>query len=118
LRNLLFIITLLSYGFSATEMHEWVRVPQVVLHLLEHHSDLGHHDEEGAPHDDDTDHDHMPFDEDCHGELCACGGLVALAAGNSSCRITVSPLTTVVGTFFLPSAPSAFAGNVWNPPKA
>lgn len=122
MRSLLFIITLLSYGFSATEMHEWARVPQVVLHLLEHHSDLGHHDEEGT-HDDhhtdhDTDHDHMPFDEDCHGEFCACSGLIALSHDNRSLLISLVPLTTTLGVAELPIASGAFTGGVWNPPKS
>ena len=44
MRTLLFTFTLVLYGFSAMDMHEWVRVPQVFVHLLEHHSAFGHHD--------------------------------------------------------------------------
>lgn len=118
----LFALTLALYGFSAMELHEWVRVPQVVMHFLEEHTSEEFHDlfhsEHGTGEADHQEHDHTPFDEDCHGELCACSGLVALAPINASFRISVEPLTTMVGRALLPMAPSAFSGNVWNPPKA
>lgn len=116
--RLLFALTLALYGFSAMELHEWVRVPQVVLHLLEHHSDLGHHDEEGTDHGDDNDHDHTPFDEDCHGEFCACSGMLALSCDHRTASIPLVPLTTTLGVAELPIASGAFTGGVWNPPKA
>jgi hypothetical protein len=118
MRRLLFVLTLAVYGFSAMDLHEWVRVPQVVLHLLEHHSDLGHHDEEGSQHGDHGDHDHSPFDEDCHGEFCACSGLLALCSTEGSALISLLPLTTTLGAQELPMASGAFTGGVWNPPKS
>ncbi len=118
MRRCLFLLTLALYGFSAMDLHEWARVPQVVLHLLEHHSDLGHHDEEGSDHGHDADHDHTPFDEDCHGEFCACIGLVALPTDGRPLLISIVPLKTTLGMAELPIASGAFTGGVWNPPKA
>lgn len=114
----LFAITLALYGFSAMELHEWVRVPQVVLHLLEHHSDLGHHDKDGSHHGHDGQHDHSPFDKDCHGEFCACSGMVALTVEQRASAIVHVPLTTILGLAELPIASGTFTGGVWNPPKA
>ena len=116
--RLLFLLTLALYGYSAMDMREWVRVPQVVLHMLEHHSDLGHHDEEGSDHEHGTGHDHMPFDCDCHGEFCACSGTVALSTEPQAALISLVPLTATLGAAELPIASGAFSGNVWNPPKA
>jgi len=99
------------------EMHEWVQVPQAVAHLLEHHSDLGHHDEDTGDHHGPDGHQE-PFGEDCHGEFCACSGMVAIAPGTAALLVSTTPLTTTVRSAFLPAAPCAFAGNVWNPPKA
>lgn len=99
------------------DMHEWVRVPQVLVHLLEHHSDLGHHDEDtGEHHGHESDHD--PFAEDCHGEFCACSGMVALTPASSGHLLSSAMLTTTVGASTCPLALNAFSGNVWNPPKA
>ena len=103
MRRLLFLLTLTVYGFSALELHEWLHVPQVVMHFLEQHTSEDFHD---------------PFSEDCHGEFCACSGLVALSPVNRSLLISLQPLTTKVGAQFLNVAPSGFTGNVWIPPKA
>jgi hypothetical protein len=112
-----FLLTLVLYAFSVLDLHEWAHVPATVVHWLEHHTDLGHHDEEtGHHHDEHGDHD--PFSEDCHGEFCACSGLVALSPVNRSLLISLQPLTTKVGAQFLNVAPSGFTGNVWIPPKA
>ena len=116
MRRLLFLLTLALYGFSAMDMHEWVRVPQVVLHLLEHHSDLGHHDNESGEHQD-HDGDHSPFGTDCHGEFCACSGMIALLTDQRSLHISLVPITTTLGAAELPIASGAFTGGVWNPPK-
>lgn len=118
MRQLLFALTLALYGFSAMDLHEWVRVPQVVLHLLEHHSDWGHHDEEGSEHGHEGEHDHTPFDFDCHGEFCGCGGMIALAIDRSPLLVSSVPLSTTLGVAELPIASGAFTGSVWNPPKA
>ena len=118
MHRLLFALTLLVYGSSAMELHEWARVPQVIMHLLEHHSDLGHHDKEGSDHEHDGDHDHTPFDEDCHGEFCACSGMIGLSGDEHSFLISLVPLTTTLGAAELPIASGAFTGGVWNPPKS
>jgi hypothetical protein len=113
----LFALTLALYAFSVLDLHEWAHVPATVVHWVEHHSDLGHHDEDtGEHHGDDGDHD--PFAEDCHGEFCACSGLVALSAVNDPLQISLAPISTAVGPHVLNVAPCGFSGNVWNPPKA
>ena len=117
MRRLLFLLTLALYGYSATDMHEWVHVPQVVAHLLEHHSDLGHHDEDIGSHHDPAGH-HDPFSEDCQGEFCACGGLVAVAPVPVGHLLSLAPLSVTVGGALQAVVPCAFTGNVWNPPKA
>ncbi len=119
-KHLLFLLTLAVYGFSATDMHEWLHVPQVAVHFLEQHTgeefhDLFHDEHTGAPAHDE--HAHDPFSADCHGEFCACSGLVALSPVTAAFRISLAPLTTTVGAHVLNVAPCAFAGNVWNPPK-
>jgi hypothetical protein len=121
MRRLLFLLTLALYGFSATDMHEWLQVPQAVMHFLEQHTgeefhELFHNEHTGAQEHDENDHD--PFSEDCHGEFCACSGLVALSPVHSAFHISLAPITTAVGAHVLNVAPCGFAGNVWNPPKA
>ncbi|MBK9760539.1 MAG: hypothetical protein IPO90_11355 [Flavobacteriales bacterium] len=118
MRRLLFLLTLALYGFSAMDLHEWAHVPKVVMHVLEHHSSLGHEDAEGSAHGHDDDHDHSPFEEDCHGEFCACSGLLAISVDQRAAVINLVPLTTLLGAAELPIASGAFTGGVWNPPKA
>lgn len=121
MRRFLFVITLGLYAFSALELHEWLHVPQVVVHFLEEHTsetfhDLFHEDHTVAHEHDE--HDHDPFDEDCHGEFCACSGFVALSPVHDRLRISPVPFATEMGGDVLNVAPCGFAGNVWNPPKA
>lgn len=121
MRRLLFLLTLTVYGFSALELHEWLHVPQAVMHFLEQHTseefhDLFHDEHTGAEQHDE--HDHDPFSEDCHGEFCACGGLVALSPVNGSFRISTASIATMVGAHVLDGQPRGFSGNIWNPPKA
>jgi len=116
-----FALVMALYAFSAFEVHEWLHVPSAVAHFLEQHTseefhDLFHEEHTGAQEHDE--HDHDPFSEDCHGEFCACSGLVALAPVNSAFHISLAPITTAVGAHVLNVAPCGFAGNVWNPPKA
>ena len=118
MRRLLFLLTLMLYGFSAMDLHEWLRVPMVVVHLLEHHSGLGQHDAEGSKHGHDGDHDHTPFDADCHGEFCACSGTFALTTEQRVSLISTVPLTTILEVVEQSIASGAFTGGVWNPPKA
>jgi hypothetical protein len=120
MRHLLFLLTLALYGSSAMELHEWVRVPQVVMHLLEHHSDLGHHDEEGAGHHTDElpgeAHDHSPFDEGCAHEFCACGGLALLPM--RSVMAWMPPMSgSELRTAEVEAYIASYSGSKWNPPK-
>lgn len=121
MRRFLFLLTLAVYGFGAMELHEWLHVPQVVVHFLEQHTSEDFHDlfhEEHTAGQQHNEHDHDPFGEDCSGEFCACSGLVALAPVHIAFRISLAPITTAVGAHVLNVAPCGFAGNVWNPPKA
>lgn len=116
-----FALVLALYAFSAFEVHEWMHVPSAVGHFLEQHTSEDFHDlfhqEHGPTQQHDHD-DHDPFSEDCHGEFCACSGLVALSPVNSSLQIGVAALTTVVGAHVIDVPPCGYSGNVWNPPKA
>ncbi|MEO8589760.1 MAG: hypothetical protein ABI432_10355 [Flavobacteriales bacterium] len=118
MRRALFLIALALYGFSAMDMHEWVRVPHVLVHLLEHHSDLGHHDAEGTGHHHDKPGDHDPFGGGCHEVFCACNGAVVINSDALRHVFSVLPLMTTLGMAELPIASGAFTGGVWNPPKA
>lgn len=123
MRRLLFIFTLALYGYSALELHEWVRVPQVAMHFLEQHTSeefhaLFHAEHGTAGAEEGGDHDHTPFEEDCHGAFCACGGPIALPPNSSGLLLSTAPLAVAVGTWCSPLALNAFSGNVWNPPKA
>lgn len=121
MRRLLFIFTLAIYGFSAMEAHEWLHVPQVVMHFLEGHTgeefhDLFHDEHTGGQQHEE--HDHNPFKEDCHGEFCAGSGLIALPPLNVAYHISLPPHATSVGVHVLNVALSGFTGNTWIPPKA
>ena len=35
MRRLLFLFTLALYAWSAMELHEWVRVPETLVHLVQ-----------------------------------------------------------------------------------
>lgn len=117
MRRLLFLLTLALYGFSAMDLHEWAHVPQAIVHLLEHHSDFGHHDSEDAPDHHGGSGDHHPFGGDCHEVFCACGGAafvpmhqrVVLAVGTSFLSLGAAPVHELI---------EAYSGSKWNPPKA
>ena len=112
MRAILFSLVLALYGFSAFELHEWVRVPQAVLHVLEHHSDLGHHDKDVNGHEGD----HNPFDDGCDEFLCACASpafLPALAVD----LVLLENSGQVLACPEQPLLVSVFSGNIWNPPK-
>jgi len=115
MRTVLFSLVLALYGFSALELHEWVRVPQAVLHILEHHSDLGHHDEQANGHDG-HDSDHNPFDDGCNEVLCACASPAFLPERPAQFVLLSSAVQTLA-CLELPVMLSAFSGNIWNPPK-
>ncbi len=121
MRRVLFLFTLALYAWSAMEMHEWVRVPQVVLHILEHHSDFGHHDDdsEGHQHADlpPGEHDHTPFDDGCSDVFCACSG-IALASTHSSLHLVLSRATIALSPAEETLHFVSFSGSKWNPPRA
>ncbi|MGV9012827.1 MAG: hypothetical protein ACOH13_09565 [Flavobacteriales bacterium] len=115
MRAILFSFVLALYGFSALELHEWVHVPQTVLHVLEHHSDLGHHDKDVNGHEE-HESDHNPFDDGCDEFLCACASPAFLPEMpvefillENSGQVLVCPEQPVLMR--------AFSGNIWNPPK-
>jgi hypothetical protein len=115
MRTLLFTFTLVLYGFSATDMHEWVRVPQVFVHLLEHHSAFGHHDAEHSQ-DDAHDGDHDPFDDGCHEVFCACTGALFLPL-EQGVVLSVRSEGFALGSIWITRQLEGFSGSAWNPPK-
>jgi hypothetical protein len=121
MRRIFFLLTLGLYAWSATEMHEWVRMPQVLSHLLEHHSDFGHHDGDGTQHDHGalpaSEHDHSPFDDGCGHEFCACGASALIATRPQVLLVAavgavLSVENTAVGTYI-----DSYSGSKWNPPR-
>lgn len=120
MRRILFLLTLSLYAWSVLEMHEWMHVPTVVVHLLEHHSDLGHHDEGGAHHTHADlpadEHDHSPFDEGCADELCACGGVAVIPMRQTVRLSAPSAAVELAGAEVLASL-ATYQGAKWNPPK-
>ena len=115
MRTVLFSLVLALYGFSAMELHEWVRVPQAVLHVLEHHSDFGHHDKQVNGHEE-HDGDHNPFDDGCDELLCACA-TPAFFPERPTEFVLLNPAAQVLACPGVPVVLSAFSGNIWNPPK-
>ncbi|MBK8339824.1 MAG: hypothetical protein IPK99_07415 [Flavobacteriales bacterium] len=117
MRRLHFLLTLALYGFSATEMHEWVRVPQVVMHLLEHHSDFGHHHDDAAEHGHgDDDGAHNPFGHE-HQEACGASCVVSLPVHPYSLSLIVPMSTALLLPSEMATALSDCTGSKWNPPK-
>ena len=120
MRRALFALTLFIYGFSATEMHEWLRVPQVLAHILEHHSDLGHHDEDGEGHQHADlppgEHDHTPFDDGCTDAFCACSGAAFVPTGQQI-RLLFVATVRELRPHEKQAHAASFSGSKWNPPK-
>ena len=116
MRTLLYTLTLALYGFSAMELHEWVRVPQVLIHLLEHHSDLGHHRDAPAEHGHGGDEGHNPFGHH-NNEVCGIASVVSLPVD----PCTLSGMVPTSIALPVPSemalALSDYSGSKWNPPK-
>ncbi len=125
MRRMFFLLALGLFSWSALEMHEWVRVPEVLAHMLEHHSDLGHQDhanghcanEPLATHDHthDHDHDHSPFAGGCHGDACAVG-MVTLPMYYAVSIIIPAAGSQVIGSD-IEARLASFSGSKWNPPK-
>lgn len=115
--RLLAILTLSLYGFTAVDMHTWVRVPQVVLHLLEHHSDFGHHHESAVEHGHADDEDgHNPFDQDDHG-ACGALSLVSLPIHAEGLTLAAPFAEATFGAVERTGALASYSGSKWNPPK-
>ncbi len=121
MRRALFMLTLVLYAWGTMEMHEWVRVPHVVAHILVHHSFLGHHDPDfpGHHHTDvpDQEHSHSPFNDGCHDDFCVCGGMALIATFP---KLTIQlPRHALKQFFHYPESDiCSFSGTKWNPPKA
>ncbi len=116
MRSALFLLTLAFYGFSATDMQEWVRVPQVLVHLLEHHSDLGHHHDAPEEHGHSDEEGHDPFSPEQHG-TCGVSSLVCLPCDADVITLTAPTSARSLGRMEMATALSAFSGSKWNPPK-
>jgi hypothetical protein len=112
----LFALTLALYAFSVLDLHEWAHVPQSIAHWLEHHSDLGHHDEDlGEHHSQHGDHD--PFGCDEHGS-CTAFAFVGLVSEPRPVPLAVPIIGRPVAVPVDEGALAAFSGSKWNPPKA
>ncbi|MBS1580831.1 MAG: hypothetical protein JST66_01390 [Bacteroidetes bacterium] len=119
MRRALFLLTLGLYAWSALELHEWVRLPEVVIHFVEHHSDFGHHDD--AAHtgqSEEHQHGHEPMSKDCRDHFCACN-VPALIATRPQLIVTDlrGPLMTLEA-FQESGDIASFSGSKWNPPRA
>ena len=116
MRRAAFLLTLALYAFSVLDLHEWAHVPQSIAHWLEHHSDLGHHDEDGGQHHDEHG-DHDPFGCDEHG-ACTAFSTTGIAMEPQPLVLTVAPISHTIAVPYDEGALAAFSGSKWNPPKA
>lgn len=111
----LFALTLALCAFSVLDLHEWAHVPATMVHWVEHHTDLGHHDEEsGEHHDEHGDHD--PFGCDEHG-TCTAFAFVGLVAEPHATVIVVPVVERPMSMPVEEGALAAYSGSKWNPPK-
>lgn len=110
-----FALVLALYAFSVLDLHEWAHVPQTLTHWLEHHTDLGHHDEEtGEHHDEHGDHD--PFGCDEHG-TCTAFAFVGMAVETHPVQLHVPGAALMTAAPMEEGALAAYSGSKWNPPK-
>ena len=116
MRRLLFMLTLALYGYSAMDLHEWAHVPATIAHLLEHHSDFGHHDEEGSGQGHEHPGSHNPFGGDCHETFCACSG-AAFVVMHQTMGIAYQEAAIALGELPVEMNIISGSGSVWNPPK-
>jgi hypothetical protein len=112
----LFALTLALYAFSVLDLHEWAHVPATVTHWVEHHTDLGHHDEALGHHHDEHG-DHSPFGCDEHG-TCTAFAFVGMVLEVEVATIMNSVIDRPIAVLFDEGALAAFSGSKWNPPKA
>lgn len=127
MRRILFLLTLVLFSWSTLEMHEWTRVPEVLAHMLEHHSDLGHQDDadghcadepkSARDHAHDHDHDHSPFAGGCHGDACAADMFAGLPIQYATRFVVPAPGVQLIGTD-VEAHLASFSGSKWNPPKS
>jgi hypothetical protein len=116
MRRALFLLTIALYGATVMELHEWARVPQVLVHLLEHHSDFGHHHDTPAEHGH-ADHDgHSPFGHD-RNETCGAASLVSLAMDPQGLYLIMPAGIALTLPSELATSLSDYSGSKWNPPK-
>ena len=116
MRRLLFLLTMALYGFAAMDLHEWARVPQVLVHLLEHHSDFGHHDDEASAHGHGDEEGHNPFNGHTD-EACGAMTLLSVAADDTEMVMTVPSMERALVPTADEDALMAHTGSKWNPPK-
>ncbi|MBL8010546.1 MAG: hypothetical protein JNJ64_08060 [Flavobacteriales bacterium] len=116
MRRSLFALTLYFYAFGVLDLHEWAHVPTTIVHWVEHHTDLGHNDEDLGHHHDEHG-DHSPFGCDEHG-TCTAFGFVGLVMEPHVAEIHVSVIERPVAIPVDEGALAAFSGSKWNPPKA
>ena len=117
MRRLLFMLTLALYGYSAMDLHGWADVPATIAHLLEHHSDFGHHHDDPAEHGHGDDEDgHIPFRHEHH-EACGASSIVSLPADPYTISVIIPTSTSALVPAEVAVALSAFSGSKWNPPK-
>ncbi|MBL7953085.1 MAG: hypothetical protein JNM62_15355 [Flavobacteriales bacterium] len=117
MRRLLFAFLLGSYAFGVMDLHSWAHVPRVLLHLLEHHSDLGHHHSGALEHghaDDEDDHD--PFVPHQH-EACTTLSVASLHQQPGGLTAPIPWRARRVVPYYEDNALSAFSGSKWNPPR-
>ncbi|MBK7940424.1 MAG: hypothetical protein IPJ87_00855 [Flavobacteriales bacterium] len=88
-----------------------------MFHLLEHHSDLGHHDHEGSDHGhEDGSDDHNPFQGHA-GEVCGAMTIVCIAADHPCIHLSVPTLERTLAPSEDDDVLVAYTGSKWNPPK-
>lgn len=116
MRHLLFLLTLGFYGFAAMDLHEWARVPQVLVHLLEHHSEFGHHHDDASDHGHGDEEEHNPFKGHAD-EACASMTLWSVAADHTVIVMTVPSMERGLIPLEDEDALMAHTGSKWNPPK-
>lgn len=113
--RVLFILALALYGFGAMDLHEWVHVPKSIGHWLEHHTDFGHHDGEGAQHHDEHG-DHDPFGCDDH-DMCTAFSFVGQVNEKHTLAFILPAVSAEVSVLDDEGGSAAHSGSKWNPPK-
>ena len=116
MRRSLFALTLYFYAFGVLDLHEWAHVPASMIHWVEHHTDLGHNDEDLGHHHDEHG-DHSPFGCEDHG-TCTAFSFVGMVMEPHIAAIHVPVMDRPTAVPVDEGALAAFSGSKWNPPKA